>query len=345
MSTKDIKTAYKLRSWKGTLDQLISTTGITLRDVCDYTGAAYNEDGVSFYVKLPRKRSTYIGIGMAFRQPLEVINGWIARYAGKRKLYAKDISEDLVWIYLINANLADDSGSINYFRRYEEYQSVAYAVFCERWDEIVRTYEDTADVEISLASAEYGPEYDGIKSFVAEHMEAFKTAYRKPRAYLDAYTDKIIETCRRNPENKTVRSLNSMRGYLDDSMINFLSGSSETINVVDRKTGRRSINIKHIPKGRRKYIDLCLALGMTRTDIDRFLDMMGYQPLQIMDSDEGRLITSLTEWENSHPLQRAFKNKYFAGDNSVELTDAEEYRAVDEMLQLKAEISEKHEKD
>ena len=134
-----------------------------------------------------------------------------------------------------------------------------------------------------------------------------------------------------------------MRGYLDDSMINFLSGSSETINVVDRTTGKRSINIKHIPKGRSKYIDLGLSLGMTNADLDRLLSMMGYAQLDIMDSREGRLITALTEWENSHPLQRAFKNKYFSGDTAISLTDEEEYRAVDEMLQLKTEISAVHE--
>ena len=342
MSTKDIRTAYKLRSWKGTLDQLVRETGITLKDVCEYTGAAYNEDGVSFYLKLPRKRTSFIGIGMAFGQPLEVINNWITRYADKRKLYIKDISEDLVWIYLINANIEDRDSGINYFSRYEEFQSVAYAVFSERWDEIISGYEDTADVEISLGQAEYGPEYDGIKTFVAEHMDAFKTAYHKPRALLDAYVDKIIDTCRRNPANKTIRSLNSMRGYLDDSMINFLSGSSETINVVDRKTGRRSVNIKHIPKGRSKFIELGLSLGMTGADIDRLLDLMGYAPLDIMNSREGRLITALTEWENSHPLQRAFKNKYFSGDTAISLTDEAEYRAVDEMLQLKADITEPH---
>lgn len=342
MGAINIKTAYKLRSWKGTLDQLVQETGITLKDVCEYTGAAYNEEGVSFYLKLPRMRSSYIGIGMAFRQPLDVINSWITRYAGKKKLYVKDISEDLVWIYLINANLEDPSGEVNYFRRYEEFQSVAYAVFCERWDEIVHRTEDTSDVEISLGQAEYGPEYDGIKSFVAEHIDAFKTAYHKPRAFLDAYVDKIIETCRRNPDNKTIRSLNSMRGYLDDSMINFLSGSSETINVVDRKTGKRTIKIKHIPKGRKKYISLCLSLGMTHADIDRFLVMMGYAPLEILDSDEGKLITELTEWENSHPLQRAFKDKYFSGDTAIRLTDEEEYRAVDEMLQLKTDITGPH---
>lgn len=338
---RDLNSMHKLRRWKRILDQLSEETGVSLKEVCDYMQSSYNEAGVSFYVKLPKSRKSYIGIGMAFHQSVDVINNWITEFASKRRLYAKDISEDLVWIYLINANL-NNLDNINYFLRYEEYQSVAYAVFCERWDEIVLKYEDTADVEISLGQAEFGPEYDGIKSFVATHMDAFKTAYSKPRSYLDKYVTGIIETCRRNPANKTIKSLNSMRGYLDDSMINFLSGSSDTINVVDRKTGKRTINIKHVPKGRKKYISLCLSLGMTIDDINHFLDLMGYAPLNMLDKEEGRLMTFLTDWEHRHLVQREFKKKNIDGDATVILTDAEEFEAVDSMLQLKSDLIEEY---
>jgi len=337
--------AYKIRSWRHTIDRLVEQNGTSLKEVCDYMDYAYNENGVSFYVKLPRKRTSYIGIGMALGQSVDVINSWITSYGGKRRLYAKDISEDLVWIYLINANLEDRSGTINYFRRYEEYQSVAYAVFRERWDEIVMSYENTADVEISLGQAEYGPEYDGIKRFVAEHMDAFKTAYSRPRKLLDRYVNSILDVYRRHPEAGGVRSLNAMRGYLDDSMINFLSGDSEVANVVDRKTGKRTINIKHIPKGRKKYIRLCLSLGMTAEELNTFLDLMGYAPLDTMDEDEGRLLTHLTSWESCHPLQKAFKKKYIREDENIILTDEEEILAASEMLQLRSDLIDKYEEE
>ncbi len=335
---KNLSEIHKLRNWKHTLDKLSEETGTSLKDAADYIGAAYNESGVSFYVKLPRKRSVYIGLGMAFRQPVDVINRWITEYAGKRRLYVKDISEDLVWIYLINANIEDSVSGTNYFRRYDEYQSVAYSVFSERWDEIVLRYEETADVEITLGQADYGPEYDGIKAFVAEHLDAFKTAYSKPRKYLDLYVGSIVETCRRNPANHTIKSLNSLRGFLDDSMINFLSGNSETINVTDRRTGKRTINIKHVPKGRRKYIDLCLSLGMTTEDLNEFLSLMGYAPLDLLDRTESELIKKLTDWEYAHPEQRAFKNKYIRGDSSVVLTESEEFKAAEDMLQLNNDL-------
>ena len=344
MGAKNTREAYMLRRWRNTLDCLAAETGMSLAEVCDYIGAAGSDGIPVFYVKLPRRRSTYIGIGMAFRQSADVINQWITEYAGKRRLYVKDISEDLVWLYLINANLNDNTGSANYFKRYEEYQSVAYAVFCERWEEIQLGFEDTADVEISLGQAEYGPEYEGIKAFVAEHMDAFSSAYAKPRGFLDTWLQQILATCREDPEQTAISSLNSMRGLLDDSMINFLSGDSTTINVTDRKTGKRIINIKRMPKSRHKYVSMCIALGMTAVDIDRFLEMMGYAPMDVSDKDEGRLLAALMEWENTHPLQRAYKNLHFMKDESSKLSPAEEYQAVKDMLQLRSDLDETYKK-
>ena len=340
MGAKNTIESYMLRSWRNTLDRLVKETGISLGEVVEYIGAA-SADGIpGFYTKMPRKRSTYIGIGMALKQPADVINQWLTNYARKRKLYVKDVSEDLVWLYLINASLRDESGSINYYKRYEEYQAVAYAVFRERWDEIVLGFRDTADVEISLGQADFGPEYDGIKAFVAENMDAFSSAYAKPRTMLDDWLQQIISTCREHPEETVIRSLNSMRGWLDDSMINFLSGDTSTVNVIDRRTGKKSINIKRIPKSRRKYIAMCMALGMTADDIDRFLEMMGYAAIDAGDSNDGRLLMALTEWETAHPLQRAYKNRYFKNDVSAELSPEEEYRAVKDMLHMRSDIEE-----
>ncbi len=340
MGVKKTKDSYLLRRWRNTLDHLVRETGISLADVAEYIDAACSDAAPGFYLKMPHKRATFIGIGMAFRQPVEVINQWITDFARKRKLYVKDISEDLVWLYLINANLKDESGSINYFQRYEEYQSVAYAVFRERWDEISLGIADTADVEIRLGQADYGPKYDGIKAFVAENMDAFNSAYTKPRAWLDGWVRQVIKTCREDPEQRVIRSLNSMRGWLDDSMINFLSGDCSTVNALDRKTGRKSINIKRIPKSRSKYISMCMALGMTTKGINKFLEMMGYAPVDVDDRDESRLLAALAEWESTHPLQRAYKNLHFEGDTSIKLSPEEEYRAVRDMLQLRSDLEE-----
>ena len=345
-------TGYRLKDWKQTLDDLVQETGVSPEDVCNYIGSVYNEMGPSFYIKLPRKRSVYIGVGMAFGQPLEVINEWITGFAGKKKLYAKDISEDLVWIYLINANYSDwckarEEGAdpsyiaktgYNYYRHYEDFQSAAYAAFRERWDEIILHYEDTSDVEVSLGQEEFDPEFDGLKEYVAAHMDAFKTAYSKPRTYLDMYVERILLTCRNHPTLKHIRSINAMRGYLDDSMINFLSGDSGAVNSIDRATGKRTVNIKHIPKKRAKYIDMGLALGMTESDLNELLTLMGYAPFDENSRTDSELLVTLRKWEKAHPMQRKFKEKYFGGDDLIKLTEKEEHQAVEEMLQLRGEM-------
>ena len=112
------------------------------------------------------------------------------------------------------------------------------------------------------------------------------------------------------------------------------------INVIDKKTGKRSINIKHVPKGRKKYINLCMSLGMTRDDINRYLELMGYDPLDIKSPEEGKLISVLTEWERLNPEQRAFKEKYIEGNTDLQLSEEEKQRAVVQMLQMKSDINE-----
>ena len=331
----------KLAQWRSTLDSLRDSTGITFKEVAEYAGLSYNEDGAVFYLKLPRKRRTYIGIGMAYGQPAEVINEWITYFAGKRRLYIKDISEDLVWIYLINENLKDKISGTNYFSRYEEYQSSAFAVFSEMWTEIVQGIEDTADVEMASKNTEHGEGLSGLRSFVSNHLDAFKTAYSKPRKYLDRYITEIVRVLSSDPERKNQATLNSLRGYLDDGMINFLTGDSETVHVLDKDRSKHIIRIKYIPKGKKKHVSLCLSLGMTGRDIDEYLDLMGYAPLRDGVKEERTLLEFLDKWEVAHTLQRTFKEGSIKNpkNGSSEFLDASgELKAVREMLELKDDL-------
>ncbi|MEI3502177.1 MAG: hypothetical protein V8Q42_00445 [Anaerovoracaceae bacterium] len=52
------------------------------------------------------------------------------------------------------------------------------------------------------------------------------------------------------------------------------------------------------------------CLGMDLQDLDRYLDMMGYSPLDSIDSDEGALILMLNQWNNEHPQQAKFRRIY-----------------------------------
>ena len=86
---------YRTKKWKQELKEIIENTGITFEDICDYIDIEYSSRP-GFYKKLPKNRRTYIGIGMACKLPLETINRWIVKYGGKRKLYVKDVLNDLV---------------------------------------------------------------------------------------------------------------------------------------------------------------------------------------------------------------------------------------------------------
>ena len=296
----------KVRRWRRTLDSLLAESGRDMKWLCDYTGKTYNENSVSFCEKLPKKRTTYIAIGMAFCQPLDVINQWITDYAAKRRLYVKDISEDLIWIYLIELNREHPDTDINYYRKYEECQSVAYAAYCEVWQAAVSDSLSTADLEVKLDKEEHDQGFKGLTRFISENIASFNTAYSRPREYLNNYLTSVFRTDYSGDDGKFT-NLSSLRGYLDDAMINFLSGDYTTINTFDRTTRRRSLRIKYVPKGRKFHISLCLALGMTVDEINEYLVMMGYAPLQEDDKTEGLLIRMLNEWDTAHPLQRAYK--------------------------------------
>lgn len=372
LNIKDNMNSSKVRRWRRTLDQLLAENGRDLKWLCDYIGSAYNEKSVSFYEKLPKKRTTYIGIGMAFKQPLDVINKWITDFAGKKRLYVKDISEDLVWIYLIKLNLeqekrgnrADQTGNaaqagqesqtgqadqtvldndINFFRKYEECQAVAHAAYSEVWEAAISESLSTAYVEVKLDKEEYDKDFNGLTHFISTNIDSFNTAYSRPREYLNNYLYSIFRE-EFSGENSKYNKLSSLRGYLDDAMINYLSGDYTTINTYDRKTRKRSLRIKYIPRGRKFHISLCLALGMTVGEIDQYLDMMGYAPLQEEDKTEGLLIQLLDEWDSTHPFQRAYKDMLLA--SGAERTQAEAASSFtantafqEELLFLREEMS------
>lgn len=329
--------SHKLKQWQRELKTASEKTGISFEEVCDYLGLSYNRD-LGFYIKLPKKRRNIIGIGMALKQPVEVINRWITYYGMKRRLYSKDITEDLIWIYLIGRNASDNSSGTNYYNMYEECRQVAFETYLAIWSSIVNGSADTSDVDRQIAAISASEEIDSLKQFVIDNIDSFKTAYSKPRKMLTDYLQCILSVNGKAERRSRDSSLISLRGWLDDSMINYLSGSAETINVTDLKTGERIPSIKQVPKSRKSHISLAMALGMTTSDIDRYLDMMGYLPLSEDDPDDSVLIRELDRWEEAHPLQRMLKDKYIYGDKGIEMDLEDELQAVSDMLMLRQEL-------
>jgi len=83
---------------------------------------------------------------------------------------------------------------------------------------------------------------------------------------------------------------------------------------------------------------------MTVEETDKYLKMMGYASLDGADRHEGCLINILKNWDDMHPLQRKYKEKYLMGKSNVELSGREELLAVNEMLQLRSDLKDIYEK-
>lgn len=334
---KELYSGFRGKRWKSELEKLSEKTGMGFPDVCRYIGAEPSEQP-GFYKKMPKKRETFIGIGMAYKLPLDIINRWLAQYGAKKKLYIKDISSDLIWIYLITVNNNDRESDTNYYGLYDSCRKAVGEIYNDVWNDIMSDDVDTVILESGIKKITYDENLAGLRSFVVENIDAFKTAYVKPRTMLYEYMEKILEV--KNMQDDRRWTLSSLRGYLDDSMINYLSGSRTTINVMDGSRSGITSGIKHIPKSKRAHISLCLALGMTAPEIDRYLDMMGYSPLDGTDTDEGILLRMLEQWDSGHPQQAEFKEKYLSlGDNTGSGMEPEaQDEAVEQMLGLRLDL-------
>ncbi|MBQ3291938.1 MAG: hypothetical protein IJH43_06150 [Mogibacterium sp.] len=341
------------REWRETLDDLMQKTGTSISQIADYIDVPYNGSETNFYAKLPQKRRKFIGIGMALGQPATVINNWILKYSGKRRLYVKDVSEDLVWLYLIELNhrYMEENNfhpAINYYKMYEDCQNTAYITYRQLWEEVILNSIDTQDLEVRLEDAVYDETFEGLKEFIFDNMDSFKTAYTKPRKMLDSYVECILEGLtaglandNASDESRHIKGskyrLNGLRGFLDDSMINYLSGDIDTHHVIDRKKGVRILSTKHIPASRKIHISMCLALGMTGDEVDQYLRLMGFAPLGSKDPVERFLAEALDSWEKEHPLQRAMKSRCIY-DEPIDLDSTEMLKAAESMLQLRLDL-------
>ena len=311
---------YRTKKWKQELKEIIENTGITFEDICDYIDIEYSSRP-GFYKKLPKNRRTYIGIGMACKLPLETINRWIVKYGGKRKLYVKDVLNDLVWIYLINANY-QNGGNTNYYKQYNKCQEEIERIFWMIDNEAGENDADTEVVENQVRDIVFDSEYNALKKYVKENISVFASAYAKPKKFLTQYVDQILRVKNENRQGRKW-TLNTMRGYLDDSMINYLTSG-----------------VKYVPRSKRTHIAIALALGMTTDDISRYMDLLGYAHLDGTNNDEGILMNLLDKWEEAHHLQRQLKNTYIYGSEKTHMQITEQQQAVNEMLELRSEIRE-----
>lgn len=292
---------YRQNKWKKELRTLAAEKGKSASDLCRYLGIPQS-DTPRFWMRMPKHREYYIGIGMCLGQSLDTINRWIKKYGGSRQLYIKDIKSDLVWIYLVNASY-NDSSERNYYLLYDKVSDEVDLAYTRLWNDNIGNIVDTDRLYDEFKYLNYDDESINLLRFVEEHFEYFKTAYVRPRKMLHDYLNIILDGL--NAVGKEHWTLNGLRGYLDDNMINYLSGNYMYINTKSHEDGKLTHRLKRIPKSKKAHIELAVALGMTVQDINTYLVEMGYAPLDPTDSIEGKIIKLMVSWEMQHPEQLA----------------------------------------
>lgn len=322
----ELFSTYRIKKWRQELKEIVEKTDVTFEYICEYIGTECS-GRPGFYRKMPKCRETYIGIGMACGMPLSTINRWIVKYGGKRRLYVKDALNDLVWIFLINVSFRNRDSDVNYYQKYEECQSEIEEIYHRIVDEADEDDFETVTIENSVEELLFDSDYNELKAFVRDNIAVFKSAYRKPKKYLNRYVENILRVENENRTKGRSWTLNTLRGYLDDSMINYLT------------TGTR-----YVPKNKKTHIAIALALGMTTDDINEYLELLGYSHLDGTHDEEGILMNLLDKWEAEHPFQRIFKDRYIKGESVIYLEKDEELQAVSDMLKLRSEIKEMYDR-
>lgn len=276
---------YRLKKWRKELDELCENSGISKKDICLYCGKEPTSTP-NFYTRKPNEKETYIGIGMAMKQTQKTIERWIKKYARKRGLYVKDCLNDLIWIYLINANVRDHSSRKNYYMEFANCRTKIEETCNELWGTKEVSSVDTIRLTESAETVPYDDEYSQLVNFVADNIGAFKTAWVKHRETLNRYLDVILSTINQQEKYSSKICLHKLRleDIIDNNMRNYLAGGSYK--------NKASFVLK--TRNRRSHISMCLTLGMTKVDIDEYLALLAYHPLDSTNEDEALLINFVT---------------------------------------------------
>ena len=110
---------YDIIKWRSELERGSAQSGVSLFSVCQSLGMSTAGD-IGFYQKIPRKRSSFIGIGIVLGQSAETIDRWLCTYSKNRGLYVKDIGEDLIWLHLIYSAEKDSGRKADYYHAFQK---------------------------------------------------------------------------------------------------------------------------------------------------------------------------------------------------------------------------------
>lgn len=342
----DLPYKFRLRKWQKELKNLTKESGLTLAGVADYIGAPI-KPLPGFYTRLPKKKETYVKIGLALQQPRDVVDRWIKKNTKHRTLYAKD-PKDIVAIYVLNLSNEDKRHVKNYCDVYLHYlDKVSKEVKdIQKALKEAKNYEDEMSVEsktpLGTIELERGLNQEELINYMKANYRSFQDAYKKSRDYLLAYIDILLESLNRAKvslvlANRTEKMHNIKwskrtlweRGNISDANYNYLTG--------------KEVKEKQIPQTKSSYISIALNLGMGKVQINELLEIAGFDAININDEEQGfcefTLNYLLPKWDMDHQEAVRWRKKYIDKE-AIDMSITEEAEALKQILNMKEDIAE-----
>jgi len=354
------KTPFRLLSWRLELKRLAKEMGLTIAGVAEQMGEDFSNTP-GFFEKLPKKRETYVKLGLILKQPRSVVDRWIKKNTKTRGLYAKDPS-DLIGIYFLDLSFEEKHKNycntytfclgkskkefeefkeeLNFLRKTikdlkrkeSKVEEIEKATVKKQLDDAVKRLDEmesvllkpasTIEVEKGLIIREDNCE-DLLTEYMVTNYQSFQVAHEKPRQYINEYIDLLID---RLEKTKRAHELSWSRVALKKA--NIITDAMYNYICGD-------IDKAQVPRKKSSYISYGLHLGMSMKQINTLLNVAGYDCLNINDDSDGYaefvMIPLLIKWEESHELANKWRRKYIDKE-PVNMTLIEERIAIEQLI-------------
>ena len=255
--------------WKDKMAQILAETGMTKTRMAQLCGVSRTAVAKWCAGSLPSSRDDYIRIGLAAGYGLDEMNFFLKRYGRYPGLYAKSL-EDSVVIFLLNSHGLEKS-----YASYEQILSEIRVSFTQAAHETCSVM-DTRLVYDSLVRVS---SIDALQDFVRRNAAAYRGAYAKFYAYVDAFITA-------NNSDIVSRRVYSVSALADAQ--NWSSSLRQCVSAIRQR--------KWFPL-RRKVIVLGLHLNMNVEQINEMLTLAKMEPLCPKNPVESAIIFAVNDAE------------------------------------------------
>jgi len=323
------KHSFRLWSWRSELKKLSKDTGLSMAGIAEDIGVKLS-DTPGFYLKLPKEKETYVKLGLALKQPVEVVNKWIIKNTKSPALYAKD-PIDLIGIYFLNINYKQNCGFENSKRNIDFYTSCLQTHkkdFRKSNSAIIPSALSTAEIENDIKEL-YNE--DDLLTYISTHREAFLSANKRSWELMrKKYIDIILSRINTLTEDVSKWTLYTLKDkcIISPALHNYLCGDGYKTQV---------------PRKKSTYIFYGLSLGMSLEQICTLLKTAGYDALNLNDDSDAfaefAMYQLLISWENNHPEAKKFRCKTFYNNTDIDMTPEEELEGIMQLFRQRQDIT------